>query len=104
MAWRVTSYTRWVDAVQVIGAENQEVYLTFSPRYTEAASNPGTKCSCFSTRFLAPSLGMSQAKALAGFPSSIARKSHERFGSCDFSRYCDEPAGWVAGKLVEDSV
>jgi len=28
----------------------------------------------------------------------------ERFGSCDFSRYCDEPAGWVAGKLVEDSV
>ena len=88
MAWRVTSCTRWVDAVQVMGAENQEVYLTFSPRYTEAASNPGTKCSCFSTRF----------------PSSIARKSHERFGSCDFSRYCDEPAGWVAGKLVEDSV
>ena len=22
----------------------------------------------------------------------------------DFSRYCEEPAGWVAGKLVEDSV
>jgi plasmid replication initiation protein len=29
----VTSYTRWVDAVQVRGAENQEVYLTFSPRF-----------------------------------------------------------------------
>jgi plasmid replication initiation protein len=29
----VTSYTRWVDAVQVMGAENQEVYLTFSPRF-----------------------------------------------------------------------
>jgi plasmid replication initiation protein len=28
----VTSYTRWVDTVQVSGAENQEVYLTFSPR------------------------------------------------------------------------
>ena len=25
-------------------------------------------------------------------------------GILDFSRYCDEPAGWVAGKLVEDSV
>src|SRR5690348_3690041 len=24
----VTSYTRWVDAVHVMGAENQEVYLT----------------------------------------------------------------------------
>jgi plasmid replication initiation protein len=29
----VTSYTRWVDAVQLMGAENQEVYLTFSPRF-----------------------------------------------------------------------
>ena len=29
----ITSYTRWVDAVQVRGAENQEVYLTFSPRF-----------------------------------------------------------------------
>jgi plasmid replication initiation protein len=29
----VTSYTRWVDAVQVRGAENQEVYVTFSPRF-----------------------------------------------------------------------
>jgi len=28
-----TSYTRWVDAVRVRGAENQEVYLTFSPRF-----------------------------------------------------------------------
>jgi hypothetical protein len=29
----ITCYTRWVDAVQVRGAENQEVYLTFSPRF-----------------------------------------------------------------------
>jgi plasmid replication initiation protein len=29
----ITSYTRWVDAVQVRGVENQEVYLTFSPRF-----------------------------------------------------------------------
>jgi|SRR5262249_6305503 len=29
----ITSYTRWVDAVQVRGTENQEVYLTFSPRF-----------------------------------------------------------------------
>jgi plasmid replication initiation protein len=29
----VTSYTRWVDAVQVMGGEIQEVYLTFSPRF-----------------------------------------------------------------------
>jgi plasmid replication initiation protein len=29
----ITSYTRWIDAVQVRGAENQEVYLTFSPRF-----------------------------------------------------------------------
>jgi plasmid replication initiation protein len=29
----VTSYTRWVDAVQVKGGENQDVYLTFSPRF-----------------------------------------------------------------------
>jgi len=29
----VTSYTRWVDAVEVMGDENQEVYLTFSPRF-----------------------------------------------------------------------
>jgi hypothetical protein len=29
----VTSYTRWVDAVPVRGAENQEVYVTFSPRF-----------------------------------------------------------------------
>jgi plasmid replication initiation protein len=29
----ITSYTRWVDAVQVREAENQEVYLTFSPRF-----------------------------------------------------------------------
>jgi hypothetical protein len=29
----ITSYTRWVDAVQVRGMENQEVYLTFSPRF-----------------------------------------------------------------------
>jgi plasmid replication initiation protein len=28
-----TSYTRWIDAVEVRGAENQEVYLTFSPRF-----------------------------------------------------------------------
>jgi hypothetical protein len=28
-----TSYTRWVDAVQVRGAEDQEVCLTFSPRF-----------------------------------------------------------------------
>ena len=29
----VTSYTRWVDAVQVRGAENEEVCVTFSPRF-----------------------------------------------------------------------
>jgi plasmid replication initiation protein len=29
----IWSYTRWVDAVHVKGAENQEVYLTFSPRF-----------------------------------------------------------------------
>jgi hypothetical protein len=29
----ITSYTRWVDAVHAKGAENQEVYLTFSPRF-----------------------------------------------------------------------
>jgi len=29
----ITSYTRWVEAVQVRGAENQKVYLTFSPRF-----------------------------------------------------------------------
>jgi plasmid replication initiation protein len=29
----ITSYTRWVDAVQVRGAEYQEIYLTFSPRF-----------------------------------------------------------------------
>ena len=29
----ITSYTRWVDAVQVRGAEDQEVFLTFSPRF-----------------------------------------------------------------------
>src|SRR5262245_11933587 len=29
----VTSYTRWVDAVEVMGDETQQVYLTFSPRF-----------------------------------------------------------------------
>jgi len=29
----VTSYTRWVDAVQVRGTENQEIYLALSPRF-----------------------------------------------------------------------
>jgi hypothetical protein len=29
----ITSYTRWLESVQVKGAENQEVYLTFSPRF-----------------------------------------------------------------------
>jgi plasmid replication initiation protein len=29
----ITSYTRWVETVQVRGAESQEVYLTFSPRF-----------------------------------------------------------------------
>src|SRR5271166_778337 len=29
----ITSYTRWVDAVQVTGTEDQEVSLTFSPRF-----------------------------------------------------------------------
>ena len=29
----VTCYTRWVDAVQVMGVETQEVYLTFSPHF-----------------------------------------------------------------------
>jgi hypothetical protein len=28
----VTSYTQW-ESVQVIGTENQEVYVTFSPRF-----------------------------------------------------------------------
>ena len=29
----VVSYTRWLECVQAMGAENQEVYLTFSPRF-----------------------------------------------------------------------
>jgi plasmid replication initiation protein len=29
----LTSYTRWFEAVQTRGAENQEVYLTFSPQF-----------------------------------------------------------------------
>jgi plasmid replication initiation protein len=29
----VTSYTRWIDAVEVRGAENEEVCVTFSPRF-----------------------------------------------------------------------
>jgi hypothetical protein len=29
----VTSYTRWLESVQVRGSENQEVFVTFSPRF-----------------------------------------------------------------------
>src|ERR1700736_1773586 len=29
----ITSYTRWIDAVQVSGVESPKVYLTFSPRF-----------------------------------------------------------------------
>jgi plasmid replication initiation protein len=29
----ITSYTRWLEAVEVRGADNREVYLTFSPRF-----------------------------------------------------------------------
>src|SRR5580704_1582561 len=29
----VTSYTRWLESVQVKGTENQEVYVTFSRRF-----------------------------------------------------------------------
>jgi hypothetical protein len=29
----VASYTRWLECVQLRGAENQEVYVTFSPRF-----------------------------------------------------------------------
>ena len=29
----VTSYTRWIEAVEVRGAQEQEVYVTFSPRF-----------------------------------------------------------------------
>jgi hypothetical protein len=29
----ITSYTRWVESVQVRGADNQDVYLTFNPRF-----------------------------------------------------------------------
>jgi Initiator Replication protein len=29
----VTSFTRWLEAVIVKGAENQEVYVTFSPQF-----------------------------------------------------------------------
>jgi plasmid replication initiation protein len=29
----VTSFTRWLEAVQTRGAENQKVYLTFSPQF-----------------------------------------------------------------------
>jgi hypothetical protein len=29
----VTSYTRWLESVQVRGTEDQEVYVTFSPRF-----------------------------------------------------------------------
>ena len=32
-AQAITSYTRWVDAVQVRGTENPEIYLTFNPRF-----------------------------------------------------------------------
>src|ERR1700736_880875 len=31
----VTSYTRWVDSVQVRGTETPEVYLTFNPRFED---------------------------------------------------------------------
>jgi putative SOS response-associated peptidase YedK len=29
----VTSYTRWLESVQVIGTENQEIFVTFSSRF-----------------------------------------------------------------------
>jgi plasmid replication initiation protein len=29
----VTSYTRWLESVEVRGPENQEIYLTFSPQF-----------------------------------------------------------------------
>jgi hypothetical protein len=29
----VTSYTRWLESVQVRGTENQEIYVTFSQRF-----------------------------------------------------------------------
>src|SRR5580704_10919941 len=29
----VTTYTRWLETVQLRGVDNQEVYLTFSPRF-----------------------------------------------------------------------
>jgi hypothetical protein len=35
----MTNYTRWLDAVQVTGAENQEVYVSFSPRLSTHGYN-----------------------------------------------------------------
>ena len=29
----IASYTRWLESVEVRGTEDQEVYLTFSPRF-----------------------------------------------------------------------
>jgi len=31
----VTRYTRWIDAVEVRGAQEQEIYLSFSPRFED---------------------------------------------------------------------
>jgi hypothetical protein len=39
----ITTYTRWVDAVQVRGLENQEVYLTFSPHFEHIWLETGPK-------------------------------------------------------------
>jgi hypothetical protein len=40
----VTSYTRWLESVQVIGTENQEVYVTFSPRLNASGWNQRNGC------------------------------------------------------------
>ena len=74
----VTSYTRWVDAVELRGAEKQEVYLTFSPGGSKAF---GLECKKRLLDYLA------QKPAVIGLRSQYAlrlydwAKNHASVGS-----------------------
>ncbi len=114
----VTSYTRWLGSVQARGAENQEVYVAFSPRFeriwleskkrlpeyvSQKPANLGTaKSICDPPLRLGQKIRLGRKEAhLFGAPSKSARagvgkrrrrKYHPRSSATDLGELSSEGA------------
>jgi plasmid replication initiation protein len=95
----VTSYTRWLESVQVIGTENPEVHVTFSPQFERIWVESKKNFPAFVAKEPA-NIGLRSQYSIRLYP--WPKSSQWSVLSASPWRICENYLGWNRSKMQKE--